>query len=66
MTAVPDDVLAKYAGEMLDNERTREQIANQTVDAALWAKIKDAVTVDDKTVSVEDFNKLFGAPEAEA
>ena len=66
MTAVPDDVLAKYAGEMLENERTRDQIANQTVDAALWAKVKDAVTVDDKTVSVEDFNKLFAAPEAEA
>lgn len=66
MTAVPDDVLAKYAGEMLDNERTREQIANQTVDAALWAKVKDAVTVDDKTVSVEEFNKLFATPEAEA
>lgn len=64
MTAVPDDVLAKYAGEMLDNDRTREQIANQTVDAALWSKVKEAVTVDDKTVSVEDFNKLFAAPEA--
>lgn len=64
MTAVPDDVLAKYANDMLENERTREQIANQTVDAALWAKIKEAVTVDEKTVSVEDFNKLFAAPEA--
>lgn len=66
MTAVPDDVLAKYANEMLENDRTREQIANQTIDAALWAKIKETVTVDDKTVSVDDFNKLFAAPEAEA
>lgn len=65
MTSVPDDVLTKYANEMLENDRTREQIANQTLDAALWSKIKDAVTVDEKTVSVEDFNKLFTA-EAEA
>lgn len=64
MTAVPDDVLAKYANEMLENERTRDQIANQTVEAALWAKVKEAVTIDGKTLSVEDFNKLFAAPEA--
>ena len=64
MTSVPDDVLAKYANEMLENDRTREQIANQTVDAALWAKIKDTVTVDEKTVTVEEFNKLFTEPEA--
>lgn len=64
MTAVPDDVLTKYAGDMLENERTREQIANQSLDAALWSAIKEAVTVDDKTVSVEDFNKLFETAQA--
>lgn len=63
MTSVPDDVLAKYAGEMMQNERTREQIANQTLDAAIWSKIKENVTVDDKTVSVEEFNKLFAPSE---
>lgn len=64
MTAVPDDVLTKYANDMLENEKTREQIANQTVDAALWSAVKDAVTVDEKTVSVEDFNKLFETAQA--
>ncbi|MCM1006266.1 MAG: trigger factor [Prevotella sp.] len=64
MTSIPDDVLTKYANDMLDNDKTREQIANQTLDAAIWAAIKEAVTVDDKTVSVEDFNKLFTTPEA--
>lgn len=63
MTSVPDDVLAKYAGDMMQNERTREQIANQTLDAAIWSKIKENVTVDDKTVSVEEFNKLFAPSE---
>lgn len=63
MTAVPDDVLNKYANDMLQNERTREQIANQALDSVLWAKIKDAVTVENKTVSVDEFNKLFESPE---
>lgn len=64
MTAVPDDVLTKYANDLLENERTLEQITTQTIDAALWAKIKESVTVDEKTVTVEEFNKLFSAPEA--
>lgn len=62
MTAIPDDVLTKYANDMLANDKTREQIANQTVDSRLWAAIKEAVTVDEKTVSVEEFNKLFALP----
>lgn len=65
MTSIPDDVLTKYATDMLSNDKTRDQIANQTVDSRLWASIKDAVTVDEKTVSVEDFNKLFALPGTE-
>lgn len=65
MSGLPDDVLTKYAEDMLNNDKTREQIFNQAVDSRLWAEIKQAVTVDDKTVSVEDFNALFKAPDAQ-
>ncbi len=49
----------------MNNEKTREQIVAQAVDSRLWAEVKEAVTVDDKTVSVEEFNALFQAPAAE-
>lgn len=65
MSGLPDDVLTKYAEDMLNNDKTREQIFNQAVDSRLWAEIKQTVTVDDKTVSVEDFNALFKAPDAQ-
>ena len=65
MTGLPDDVLSKYAEDMMNNEKTREQIVAQAVDSRLWAEVKEAVTVDDKTVSVEEFNALFQAPAAE-
>lgn len=61
MTNLPDDVLTKYANDILKEPKSRESIVNQTVDMRLYAAIKDAVTIDDKTVSVEQFNELFKA-----
>lgn len=66
MSGLPDDVLNKYAEDMMSNEKTREQIFNQAVDSRIWAEVKEAVTADDKTVTVEEFNALFKAPEAAA
>lgn len=64
MAGMPDDVIDRYADEMIQNEQTRNQIAQQVVDSVMWASLKNAVTVDDKQVTVEQFNELFKAPEA--
>ena len=66
MTAVPDETLTRYATEMLSDKKMAERIANQALDAQLWAAIKETVTVDDKTVTVEEFNALFAPAEAAA
>lgn len=66
MTGLPDDVLKKYAEDMVNNEKTREQIFNQAVDSRIWADVKRAVTADEKTVSVEEFNALFKDSDAAA
>ena len=52
-------MLEKYAKEMLENKDYRSQIVQQSVDNKLFAEIKNAVTLEEKTVNVEAFNELF-------
>lgn len=65
MTSVPDDMLIKYAGEILKDERARQQISQQALDNKFYSAVHEAVTADEKDVNVEEFNALF-APAAEA
>lgn len=64
MTNVPDDVINRYADNILADKKYREQLANQALDMKLFNAIRASVTVDEKTVSVADFNKLFAPAEA--
>ncbi|MBE6309463.1 MAG: trigger factor [Bacteroidales bacterium] len=59
MANVPEEMLEKYAKEMLENKEYRSQIVQQSVDNKLFAEIKNAVTLEEKSVSVEAFNELF-------
>ena len=59
MANVPEEMLEKYAKEMLENKDYRSQIVQQSVDNKLFAEIKNAVTLEEKTVNVEAFNELF-------
>ncbi len=63
MANVPDDVLAKYVGEMLKDEKTARRMADQAMEFKMFNAIRDNVTLDDKKVSVAEFQALF-APEA--
>lgn len=66
MMNVPDDALEKYADEMLKDEKTRNRLARQTGDMKVYGAIKEAVSADEKQVSVEEFNKLFTDAEESA
>lgn len=59
MTNVPDDLLENYSKEMLQKKESVEGLANRALDAKLIASLKKAAKLKKKTVSVEDFNKLF-------
>lgn len=59
MANVPEDMLEKYAKDILENKEYRQQIVQQSVDNKLYSAIKDAVTLEEKTVNVEAFNALF-------
>lgn len=57
MANVPEDLLENYAKEMLKQEKTREALINRAVDVKLIQAIKDAITLNEEKVSVEEFNK---------
>lgn len=59
MTNVPEETLDKYAGEILKDEKSGRQIVAQATDMKLFKAIKEAVSVDEKDVNVEEFNDLF-------
>ncbi len=64
MGNVPDDVLARYAKQLLENKDYRNNIVNQAVEEKMYAYIREKVSVEEKTVSVDEFNALFEAKEA--
>lgn len=61
MTNVPDDAVDHYAHEILKDEKSRTAVARQTADLKLFSAIREAVSLDEKEVSVEEFNALFTA-----
>ena len=58
MANVPEDLLENYAKEMLKQDKTREALINRAVDVKLIQSIKSVITLNEETVSVEDFNKM--------
>ncbi len=63
MPNVPDDILEKYAQEII-NGKQGDQVRQQAFENKLYQAIKNAVTLDEKNVSVDEFNKLFAPAEA--
>lgn len=61
----PADIIEKYAGEVLKDEKQRERLASQALDNKLFNGIRASINADEKEVSVEEFNALF-APAANA
>ena len=57
MGNVPDELLENYAKEMIKQEKTREMLVNRAIDVKLINVIKEAVTLVEEEVSIEDFNK---------
>ena len=61
MTNLPDDLLENYSKDMLKKKESVEGLASRALDAKLTAALKQVVKLEAKTVSVEEFNKLFEA-----
>lgn len=59
MMNVPEDLLNNYAMEMLKKKENVDGLVNRVVEAKLATTLKGKVKLNNKTVSVEEFNKLF-------
>ena len=61
MTNLPDEVIDKYAHEFLEKREYSEEIQNRAFEDKVFATIRDNVSLTEKDVTAEEFNKLFEA-----
>ena len=59
MTNVPEEMLTNYAAETLKKKENVEGIVNRAIETRLAAALKQVVKLDEKSVSLEEFNKMF-------
>lgn len=59
MMNIPDDLLENYASEMLKKDDSRNNIVDQAMSAVVATYLKSAIKLNEKTISIEDFNKLY-------
>ena len=59
MMTVPEDILENYAQEMLKKKENVDGLVGRIVEAKLATALKAKVTLNNKTVSMEEFNKMF-------
>ena len=59
MSNVPDDVLDNYAEEQLKKRENIDGFVDRAVDLKLTEKLKTVVKLDEKTVSLDEFNKMM-------
>ena len=59
MSNVPDDVLENYAAEQLKKRENVDIFVDRAVDMKLTEVLKNVVKLNEKEVSLEDFNKLL-------
>ena len=61
MVGMDDEIIANYAKDMLKKEETLKNIVDRVAEEKVFAVIKEAVKLDNKEVSIEEFNKMFEA-----
>lgn len=59
MGNVPDEIITQYASEQLKKQEQAEALVARTVERKLRSALKEVVKLQQKTVSMEEFNKLF-------
>ena len=55
----PEDLIRQQAERFMQDDRARDMIQEHAVDNKFYAAVKESVKVNEKTISVEDFRKLY-------
>ena len=61
MIGMDDEIIANYAKDMMKKEETLKNIVDKVAEEKVFAKVKEAVKLEHKEVSIEEFNKMFEA-----
>ena len=59
MSNVPEDVLDNYAEEQLKKRENIDNFVDRAVDVKLTEKLKTVVKLDEKSVTLDEFNKMM-------
>ena len=59
MNNIPEEYLEKYTDDMLKDRKNIDSLVDRAVDMKLTAALKGVVKLNEKTVSLDEFNKLF-------
>ena len=59
MSNVPEEYLDNYADEMLKKRENVDGLVDRAVDVKLIAALKQVVKLDEKSISMEDFQKML-------
>jgi len=62
--ALTDEIIDRYAQEVLKDEKNREMIGQNALSRKVFEAINENVTLDNKDVTLEEFQKLFAPAEA--
>ncbi|MBD5370794.1 MAG: trigger factor [Bacteroides sp.] len=63
MANVPAETLDKYARQIISDEKVRRRMAEQSLEFKVFNAVRDAVSLDEKPVTVEEFRALFAPAE---
>lgn len=58
MANMADEIIEKYAQNLLDDKKYRERIIEQVGDQKLYSGIANAITLENKEVSLDEFKEL--------
>ncbi len=55
----PEDLVRQQAERFMQDERAREAIHEHAIDNKFYSAVRESVKVNEKSISVEDFRKLY-------
>ncbi len=56
-----DEFIDNYVGQMLQDEKQREQLSSNAIEKKIMAALRDKVTLEDKAIDADAFNELIKA-----
>lgn len=59
MTNIPEEYIDNYAADMMSKAEYKDSLAERAIDRKLTTALKNVVTLNQKTASLDEFNKMM-------